>query len=52
VLFDLGKAEIRTEAESALDIATEGFGEEKPAAPNMNPGGSDNTEGRAQNRRV
>jgi outer membrane protein OmpA-like peptidoglycan-associated protein len=77
VLFDLGKAEIRPEAEAALDkvgaviqqfpvkrwlvkkrglparnITTEGFGEEKPVAPNINPDGSDNSEGRAQNRRV
>ena len=106
VLFDLGKAEIRPEAEAALDkvgaviqqfpnskvwidgytdsigsqnknlalskeravavkrwlvkkkglparnITTEGFGEEKPVAPNINPDGSDNPEGRAQNRRV
>ena len=102
MLFDLGKAEIRPEAEAALDkvgaviqqfpnskvwidgytdsigsqnknlalskeravavkrwlvkkrglparnITTEGFGEEKPAAPNINPDGSDNPEGRAQ----
>jgi outer membrane protein OmpA-like peptidoglycan-associated protein len=106
VLFDLGKAEIRPEAEAALDkvgaviqqfpnskvwidgytdsigsqkknlalskeragavkrwlvkkrglparnITTEGFGEEKPVAPNINADGSDNPEGRAQNRRV
>jgi outer membrane protein OmpA-like peptidoglycan-associated protein len=106
VLFDLGKVEIRPEAEAALDkvgaviqqfpnskvwidgytdsigsqkknlalskeravavkrwlvkkkglparnITTEGFGEEKPVAPNKNPDGSDNPEGRAQNRRV
>jgi len=36
----------------ARNITTEGFGEEKPAAPNINPDGSDNPEGRAQNRRV
>jgi outer membrane protein OmpA-like peptidoglycan-associated protein len=106
VLFDLGKAEIRPEAEAALDkvgaviqqfpnskvwidgytdsigspkknlalseeravavkrwlvkkkglparnITTEGFGEGKPVASNKNPDGSDNPEGRAQNRRV
>ena len=34
------------------NITTEGFGEEKPVAPNINPDGSDNPEGRAQNRRV
>ena len=106
MLFDLGKVEIRPEAEAALDkvgaviqqfpnskvwidgytdsigsqnknlalskeravavkrwlvkkrglparnITTEGFGEEKPVAPNINFDGSDNPEGRAQNRRV
>ncbi len=34
------------------NIATEGLGEESPVAPNKNPDGSDNPEGRAQNRRV
>ena len=36
----------------ASNITTEGFGEGKPVAPNKNPDGSDNPEGRAQNRRV
>jgi outer membrane protein OmpA-like peptidoglycan-associated protein len=36
----------------ARNITTEGFGEEKPVAPNINFDGSDNPEGRAQNRRV
>jgi len=33
-------------------IITAGFGELKPIAPNENPDGSDNPEGRAKNRRV
>ncbi len=33
-------------------ITTKGFGKTKPAAPNTNPDGSDNPEGRQQNRRV
>jgi len=33
-------------------LRTEGFGESRPIAPNTNPDGSDNPEGRAQNRRV
>jgi outer membrane protein OmpA-like peptidoglycan-associated protein len=33
-------------------ITTKGFGENKPVAPNTNPDGSDNPEGRQQNRRV
>ncbi|MEZ4929486.1 MAG: OmpA family protein [Chitinophagales bacterium] len=33
-------------------IRTSGFGESKPIAPNENPDGSDNPEGRAKNRRV
>lgn len=33
-------------------IATRGMGELQPIAPNTNPDGSDNPEGRAQNRRV
>lgn len=33
-------------------LYAEGFGETRPIAPNMNPDGSDNLEGRAQNRRV
>ena len=33
-------------------IRTSGFGESKPIAPNDNPDGSDNPEGRAKNRRV
>lgn len=33
-------------------IKTSGFGESKPIAPNENPDGSDNPEGRAKNRRV
>jgi outer membrane protein OmpA-like peptidoglycan-associated protein len=33
-------------------IATKGFGETRPVAPNTRPDGSDNPEGRQQNRRV
>ena len=33
-------------------ITTRGFGETKPVTPNTNPDGSDNTQGRQQNRRV
>lgn len=33
-------------------INAQGFGETQPVAPNENPDGSDNPEGRAQNRRV
>jgi len=33
-------------------ITTRGWGEAKPVAPNTNPDGSDNPEGRMQNRRV
>ena len=33
-------------------ITTRGFGETKPVAPNTNPDGSDNPQGRQQNRRV
>ena len=33
-------------------ITTRGFGETKPVTPNTNPDGSDNTQGRQENRRV
>jgi outer membrane protein OmpA-like peptidoglycan-associated protein len=33
-------------------IQTKGWGTAKPVAPNANPDGSDNPEGRQQNRRV
>lgn len=33
-------------------LETEGYGETRPVAPNTKPDGSDNPEGRAQNRRV
>lgn len=33
-------------------LTTKGFGESQPVAPNTNPDGSDNPEGRAKNRRV
>ena len=37
---------------AASRITTQGFGETKPVAPNKNPDGSDNPEGRQKNRRV
>ena len=37
---------------SAVKFDTKGFGETQPVAPNTNPDGSDNPEGRAKNRRV
>ena len=33
-------------------ITTEGLGETRPVAPNRNPDGTDNPEGRQKNRRV
>jgi len=33
-------------------MKTIGYGEVKPIAPNVNPNGSDNPEGRRKNRRV
>jgi outer membrane protein OmpA-like peptidoglycan-associated protein len=37
---------------SGANIATKGYGESKPVAPNTKPDGSDDPEGRAKNRRV
>jgi outer membrane protein OmpA-like peptidoglycan-associated protein len=37
---------------SAVNFATKGFGKTQPVAPNTNPDGSDNPEGRQKNRRV
>jgi outer membrane protein OmpA-like peptidoglycan-associated protein len=37
---------------SGMNFAIKGFGATKPAAPNTNPDGSDNPEGRQKNRRV
>ncbi|MGH9409184.1 MAG: OmpA family protein, partial [Vicinamibacterales bacterium] len=37
---------------AAAQIRTRGFGRTKPIAPNANPDGSDNPDGRAKNRRV
>lgn len=37
---------------AAARITTKGWGETKPVAPNKNPDGSDNPEGRQKNRRV
>ncbi|MEA3443362.1 MAG: OmpA family protein [Bacteroidota bacterium] len=36
----------------ATKVIAKGYGEEKPVAPNKNPDGSDNPEGRKKNRRV
>jgi outer membrane protein OmpA-like peptidoglycan-associated protein len=33
-------------------VTTQGYGEDRPVAPNTHPDGSDNPEGRARNRRV
>jgi outer membrane protein OmpA-like peptidoglycan-associated protein len=35
-----------------IQFRTNGYGESRPIAPNTNPDGSDNVEGRAKNRRV
>jgi len=37
---------------NAANVHTRGWGKTKPIAPNTNPDGSDNSEGRAKNRRV
>jgi outer membrane protein OmpA-like peptidoglycan-associated protein len=37
---------------TGIQFQTKGYGESKPVAPNTKPDGSDNPEGRAQNRRV
>jgi outer membrane protein OmpA-like peptidoglycan-associated protein len=34
------------------DLAMRGFGKSKPIAPNQNPDGTDNVDGRQKNRRV
>jgi outer membrane protein OmpA-like peptidoglycan-associated protein len=36
----------------SIKLQTKGYGESRPVAPNINPDGSDNIEGRAKNRRV
>jgi outer membrane protein OmpA-like peptidoglycan-associated protein len=43
---------IDKEGLSGMSFAIKGFGATKPAAPNTNPDGSDNPEGRQRNRRV
>jgi outer membrane protein OmpA-like peptidoglycan-associated protein len=43
---------IKKKAITAASITAKGLGEENPVAPNANADGSDNPEGRAQNRRV
>ncbi len=37
---------------TTVSFATQGFGKSQPVAPNTNPDGSDNPQGRAKNRRV
>jgi outer membrane protein OmpA-like peptidoglycan-associated protein len=36
----------------AMKMSTQGWGKDKPVAPNTHPGGKDNPEGRQKNRRV
>ncbi len=43
---------IDKEGLTGLTFTIKGFGATKPAAPNTNPDGSDNPEGRQKNRRV
>jgi outer membrane protein OmpA-like peptidoglycan-associated protein len=43
---------MQKEGLGAIKMATQGFGAKKPVAPNVNPDGSDNPEGRQKNRRV
>jgi outer membrane protein OmpA-like peptidoglycan-associated protein len=43
---------VQKEGLGSLKMATQGFGAKKPVAPNTNPDGSDNPEGRQKNRRV
>lgn len=43
---------IEKEGLTGINFAIKGFGATKPAAPNTNPDGSDNPEGRQRNRRV
>jgi outer membrane protein OmpA-like peptidoglycan-associated protein len=43
---------VQKEGLGAIKMATQGFGAKKPVAPNTNPDGSDNPEGRQKNRRV
>ncbi|SDX08966.1 MULTISPECIES: OmpA family protein [Nitrosomonas] len=43
---------VRNKGIDESSITTYGYGETKPIAPNTNPDGSDNSQGRQQNRRV
>ncbi|HUK87211.1 MAG TPA: OmpA family protein [Terriglobales bacterium] len=43
---------VKNASMAAARITTQGWGETKPVAPNKNPDGSDNPEGRQKNRRV
>ena len=49
---DSVKRWLETHGLSGMQFATEGFGAEKPVAPNTKPDGSDDPEGRQKNRRV
>jgi outer membrane protein OmpA-like peptidoglycan-associated protein len=46
------RAALEAELGSGFTFDAVGFGESRPIAPNTNPDGSDNPDGRAQNRRV
>lgn len=46
------RAALSAELGGSFTYQTTGFGESRPVAPNTNPDGSDNSDGRAQNRRV
>jgi outer membrane protein OmpA-like peptidoglycan-associated protein len=46
------QAALQEKLGSGFTFNAVGFGESRPAAPNTNPDGSDNPDGRAQNRRV
>jgi outer membrane protein OmpA-like peptidoglycan-associated protein len=46
------KAALEAKLGGGFTYNTVGFGESRPVAPNTNPDGSDNPDGRAQNRRV
>jgi outer membrane protein OmpA-like peptidoglycan-associated protein len=56
MLSEARAASVRTALQdrlgSGFTFNTVGFGESRPVAPNANPDGSDNPDGRAQNRRV
>jgi outer membrane protein OmpA-like peptidoglycan-associated protein len=49
---DAVRAALIARGTSDRDLLTRGFGKSKPIAPNQNPDGSDNADGRQKNRRV